>query len=223
MYSIFTGKGKIMYKVRGQDDMVMNISWCPQYEMTINKLVADTKSSLDKRLAAIRNEGQKELEKEINILEQSGVGKTLPEDSFDESIVQEDDMFDIYKDHEPDEFGHKKYEPEDILVKVKKEKADDSDYLADCLKLKEEILKRKNQTEPSIESLVVALDKTHVEVVAQPAQTELENAPQPESGPSKSKNVQSSTEGTVKCVKMNTSIPDKSSHKLLLAAVGKYG
>lgn len=109
-------------------------------------------------MEAIRNEAEKE-----NILEQSGIIKKLPEDSFDESVVEEDDMFDIYKDHEADEFGHKKYEPEDILVKVKEEKKEDDDYLAECLKLKEEILKRKNQEEESIESLVEALDKAHVD------------------------------------------------------------
>lgn len=238
MYYLFTGKGKVMYKVRGQDDMVMNISWCPQYEITVSKAGTENKSFLDKRLAAIRSEGQKEVEKEPNVLEQSGVGKTLPEDSFDEVMVQEDDMFDIYKDHEPDEFGHKKYEPEDILVKVKKEKADDTDYLADCLKLKEEILKRKNQPEPTIESLVVALDKTHVAGGAQSTQTESESGPtqsesgpsqsesgpsQSESGQSQSESVQSRTESTVKCVKLDTSNPNKSSHKHLIAAVGKFG
>ncbi|KAJ8726825.1 hypothetical protein PYW08_015222 [Mythimna loreyi] len=207
------GKGKIVYKVRGQDDYIMNLSWCPQYEMSIKKSVKENKSFLDKRLAAIRSEGEKESE----AFEQSGVGKNLPEDSFDDSVVQEDDMFDIYKDHEPDEFGHKKYEPEDILVKVKKEKADDSDYLAECLKLKEDILRRKNQTEPSIESLVDALDKTHVEAGAAAQSGEAdESDPQPGSS-------QSQSESTIECVKIDTSNPDKSSHKQLLASVGKFG
>lgn len=182
--------------------------------MTVKKSVKENKTFLDKRLDAIRSEG----EKETDALEQSGVGKTLPEDSFDESIVQEDDMFDIYKDHEPDEFGHKKYEPEDILVKVKKEKVDDTDYLADCLKLKEDILRRKNQSEPSIESLVDALDNTHVEVVAdaQAAQTDVE------SGPSQPDSSQVTSESTIKCVKLDTN-PEKSSHRHLLASVGKIG
>lgn len=38
----------------------------------------------------------------------SGVVKNLPDDSFEDfEVVQEDDTFDIYKDHEADEFGHK--------------------------------------------------------------------------------------------------------------------
>jgi hypothetical protein len=93
----------------------------------------------------------------------SGLEKNLPEDSFDDTVVEsEDDMFDIYKDHEDNEFGHKKYQPEEILVTIPNEIKHD-DYLADCMKLKEEILKRKNNAESSIQSLVNALDKTHVD------------------------------------------------------------
>ncbi|KAJ8724847.1 hypothetical protein PYW07_015805 [Mythimna separata] len=210
------GKGRLVYKVRGQDDYVMNLSFCPQYEMLVKKSVKENKTFLEKRLAAIRTEG----ENETNALEQSGVGKNLPEDSFDDTtVVQEDDMFDIYTDHEHDEFGHKKYEPEDILVKVKKEKADDTDYLAECLKLKEDILKRKNQTEPSIEALVDALDKTHVEGGADAQSVE----PDVESDPSQPGSSHTQVENTIECIRVDTSKPDNSSHKQLLASVGKFG
>lgn len=82
--------------------------------------------------------------------------------SADETIVEEDDMFDIYKDHEADEFGHKKYEPEEIMVKVTREDKVESDYLTECLMLKDEILKMKNETDSTIELLVEKLENTHV-------------------------------------------------------------
>ncbi|XP_028028498.1 gem-associated protein 5-like isoform X2 [Bombyx mandarina] len=162
------GQGKTIYKVRGQDDEIMTVSWCPQYEVVIKKLLkeSDKRPSVSERLHKIRNEPEPdEIEdsnpKSSENLEASGMVKSLPEDSFDESVTVEDDMFDIYKDHEADEFGHKKYQPEEIRVKIKPDLKQE-DYLAECLKLKEQILRNKNETEESIESLVEALDKTHV-------------------------------------------------------------
>ncbi|XP_063892703.1 uncharacterized protein LOC135117406 [Helicoverpa armigera] len=210
-------KGSILYKVRSQDEEVANLSWCPQYEVTVKKTFKETKSFLTDRLASIRSEGTNSKTKETNVLEQSGIGKTLPDDSFDDSIVQEDDTFDIYADHEAEEFGHKKYVPEDIVVKVKKEKAADVDYLAECLKLKEEILRRKNQTEPSIESLVDALDKTHVET-ANLADTEVDSAQ------TQAESVEAST-SKAKCDNTDAKVANESSHyhKHLLASIGKNG
>ncbi|XP_045763609.1 gem-associated protein 5-like isoform X2 [Maniola jurtina] len=157
------GQGKIVYKVRGQDDEVVNVSWCPQYEVLLRKSFNESirKSSAMKRLEKIRSE----VEEEEN-LDDSGVAKNLPDDSFDESIVQEDDTFDIYKDHEADEFGHKKFEPKDIMVRVKEEK-EQGDFLTECLKLKEDILKIKNESEESVDNLVEALDNTHVDSEAE--------------------------------------------------------
>nr|XP_049696839.1 gem-associated protein 5 [Helicoverpa armigera] len=210
-------KGSILYKVRSQDEEVANLSWCPQYEVTVKKTFKETKSFLTDRLASIRSEGTNSKTKETNVLEQSGIGKTLPDDSFDDSIVQEDDTFDIYADHEAEEFGHKKYVPEDIVVKVKQEKAADVDYLAECLKLKEEILRRKNQTEPSIESLVDALDKTHVET-ANSADAEVDSAQ------TQAESVEAST-SKAKCDNTDAKVANESSHyhKHLLASVGKNG
>ncbi|CAK1551614.1 unnamed protein product [Leptosia nina] len=153
------GKGKILYKVRGQNEETINVSWCPQYEVHVKKTldVTEVKSNLVDRLAKIRLEGTDEK------LNKSGLAKDLPDDSFNDSIVQEDDMFDIYKDHEEDEFGHKKYKPEIIRVRCHEEKKEDSDFLADCLKLKKDLLDRKNAPEESIESLVNALDNAHVD------------------------------------------------------------
>ncbi|KAI8439972.1 hypothetical protein MSG28_001422 [Choristoneura fumiferana] len=162
-----SSNGTILYKVRSQDDEIMNLSWCPQYEVQIEKLLDDDalrtgasqkpnskKFSASDRMAKIRQNIEPE---EKNV---SGVVKDLPEDSFDDlEVVQEDDMFDIYKDHEADEFGHKKYEPEDILVKVKESK-EEIDYLTECLKLKDAILNKKTEPEPTIESLVEKFDKT---------------------------------------------------------------
>lgn len=146
----------------------MTVSWCPQYEVVIKKLLkeSDKRPSVSERLHKLRNEPEPdEIEdsnpKSSENLEASGMVKSLPEDSFDESVTVEDDMFDIYKDHEADEFGHKKYQPEEIRVKIKPDLKQE-DYLAECLKLKEQILRNKNETEESIESLVEALDKTHV-------------------------------------------------------------
>uniref|UniRef100_A0A2A4JTS7 Gem-associated protein 5 n=1 Tax=Heliothis virescens TaxID=7102 RepID=A0A2A4JTS7_HELVI len=208
-----TEKGRTLYKVRSQDEEVANLSWCPQYEVTVKKTFKETRSFLTNRLAAIRNEGKNE----TNVLDQSGIGKTLPDDSFDDSIVQEDDTFDIYADHEPEEFGHKKYVPEDIVVKVKKEKAVDEDYLAECFKLRMEILRMKNQTEPSIESLVDALDNTHVET-DNVADTEVESAQ------TQAESNEAST-STAQCDNTDTKVSNESSHyhKHLLASVSKYG
>ncbi|XP_052738113.1 gem-associated protein 5 [Bicyclus anynana] len=149
-----SGQGNVVYKIRAQDDDIATLSWCPQYEVLLKR---SFKESIKKS-----NEVEKlKIKDEINPND-SGVGKNLPDDSFDESIVQEDDTFDIYKDHEPDEFGHKKFKPQDILVKVVKEK-EPNDFLAECMKLKEDILKIKNESEQSVDNLVEALDKTHVD------------------------------------------------------------
>lgn len=136
-------------------------------------------------------------------LNKSAVTKNLPEDSFDESIVEEDDMFDIYKDHEPDEFGHSKYVPQDILVKVKEPK-ENSDFLADCLKLKSDILKIKDE-EPSIASLVDALDNTHVHT---------ENSETHRNSLEKDGKVAESHD---------LDVSSAHTHKHLLSTIGKYG
>lgn len=153
------------------------------------------------------------LEKESvsEVLDASGVGKNLPDDSFDDTaVVQEDDMFDIYKDHEADEFGHKKYQPEDIYVKVSTETKQD-DYLAECLKLKDEILKRKAEGESSMQSLVDALDNTHVDS-EEDAATEGSSSKQPES----------TGDGNV-CNKEKPVVASEHIHKHLLATIGKHG
>ncbi|XP_041972670.1 gem-associated protein 5-like isoform X2 [Aricia agestis] len=182
------GPGKLLYKVRAQDEEIFNVSWCPQYEVLLKKSLqeSDRRTNLAKRLGNIRNiepepenlnksgrvaenlnKSGKEAEslnnsgREKENLNKSGRDKNLPEDSFDQSVVEEEDLFDVYKDHEADEFGHKKFEPIDILVKVKEEKVEE-DFLSECNKLKEDILRRKNEPEPTIQSLVEALDNTHV-------------------------------------------------------------
>ncbi|KAL4710304.1 hypothetical protein ACJJTC_011120 [Scirpophaga incertulas] len=145
----------IVYKVRCQDDEIVNISWCPQYDITIKKFLNQKSKKQKSKIVGVAV-----CDDDKNI---SAIKKHLPEDSFDDSIVKsEDDMFDIYKDHASEEFGHKKYIPEDIIVRVTTEKQSD-DYLDECLKLKEEILKRKFNAESSIERLVEALDKAHVD------------------------------------------------------------
>lgn len=150
----------MIYKVRGQDDEIINISWCPQFDVTLRKTLKESEHRCKKK---IYKEPKELVDK---VLDVSGLEKHLPEDSFDASSekdsVTEDDTFDIYTDHAPDEFGHKKYEPEEITVKVH-EDAEQLDYLTECLKLKEEILKRKEQGESSITSLVEALENTHVD------------------------------------------------------------
>ncbi|CAH4036517.1 unnamed protein product [Pieris brassicae] len=149
-------KGKVLYKVRGQNEETLSVSWCPQYEVVLQKSLetSEAKSQLSDRLAKIRLDGTEE-----DKLNNSGLAKDLPDDSFEQSIVQEDDMFDIYKDHEEEEFGHKKYKPELIRVKIKEEKEENKDdFLSECLKLKEDLLKRKNEPEESIHSLVKKVD-----------------------------------------------------------------
>lgn len=169
---------KLIYKVRGQDDVINKVSWCPQYAVTVKKSMSKEKhkprasSSASSRMDRIRKdktpsealekalEEKDQKEKEKDQREKENKEEEEEEDEEDVSI-SEDDMFDVYKDHEDNEFGHKKYEPEDILVKVKEEAKDD--FLAECERLKAEILKKKNEPEESIESLVEALDKAHVE------------------------------------------------------------
>lgn len=155
----FSAHGKILYKIRVQDHDIVNVSWCPQYQVVIKKSLQEKfvkKSNLAERLEQIRSEDNEQS------LNDSGVVKSLPDDSFDETLVEEDDTFDIYKDHEADEFGHKKFEPEDIIVKVKVEKEPD-DFLTECLKLKEDILKMKNECEQSVDNLAESLDNTHID------------------------------------------------------------
>ncbi|XP_047545972.1 gem-associated protein 5-like [Vanessa atalanta] len=201
-------QGKIIYKIRGQDDEIVNVSWCPQYKTIVRKSLNESqrRSTATERLEKMRSEVD---EPEVN-LNNSAIAKTLPEDSFDETIVQEDDMFDIYKDHEADEFGHKKFEPEDIIVKVKEEKEND-DFLAECLKLKEVILKNKSEPEPTIANLVEALDKTHVDSDISDSE-EQENdtgeSPEVDEKETQAKELGDSTIHT---------------HRHLLATIGKYG
>nr|XP_026491030.1 gem-associated protein 5-like [Vanessa tameamea] len=201
-------QGKIIYKIRGQDDEIVNVSWCPQYKTIVRKSLNESqrRSTATERLEKIRSEID---EPEVN-LNNSAIAKTLPEDSFDETIVQEDDMFDIYKDHEADEFGHKKFEPEDIIVKVKEEKEND-DFLAECLKLKEVILKNKSEPEPTIANLVEALDKTHVDSdISDSEEKENDTRESPE-GDEKETQAKQLGDSTIH------------THRHLLATIGKYG
>ncbi|XP_059060063.1 gem-associated protein 5-like [Achroia grisella] len=205
---------KLLYKVRGQDDEITSLSWCPQFEVALKKSLKEMDKKVGKatermlRIRQIDNESDNigETEKsqpnhQTERLEVSGVVKNLPEDSFDESaVVQEDDMFDIYKDHEVNEFGHKKFISEDVIVKVKKEE-EPLDYLAECEKLRDVILKRKNQPEESIESLVQALDKTHVD-----------NEKSDDGASSSNKEVTVATD-----------VESTHIHRHLLATIGKYG
>ncbi|CAK1578078.1 unnamed protein product [Parnassius mnemosyne] len=193
------GTGKILYKVRGQDDEIVNASWCPQYNVAVKKYLKESEKriSANERMNKIRQEPEDTAQN----LDQSAVSKKLPDDSFDESVVvQEDDLFDMYKDDETDEFGPKKYEPEVILVKVKEEVETDVSYLDECMKLKEEILKRKSEPEPSMASLVEALEKTHVENEHKEHEEEEET-----------------------CTSEEKSEASIHTHKHLLATVGKQG
>ncbi|CAG5010322.1 unnamed protein product [Parnassius apollo] len=199
------GTGKILYKVRGQDDEIAHASWCPQYEVVLKKYLKES----DKRISANErmNKIRQEPEDTAQILDQSAISKDLPDDSFDESVVvQEDDLFDIYKDDETDEFGPKKYEPEVILVKVKEEVETDVSYLDECMKLKKEILKRKSEPEPSMASLVEALEKTHVENEYKEHLSKISQA----------------NEGDP-CISEDKSEASSHTHKHLLATVGKQG
>lgn len=148
-----------MYKVRGQDDEIVNVSWCPQYEVTIRKSL--TKSVKKSNSSEKPDDGEKDEKVAIN-LDSSALTKSLPEDSFCDA--QEDDLFDMYKDHQDDEFGHKKFEPKDIVVKVKKEE-EKGEYLEDCSKLKDKMIKNKKESDASIASLVDAFDKTSIQKI----------------------------------------------------------
>lgn len=161
------------------------------------------KFSAASRLDKIRNEPEpSEQESGLN---SSGIKKDLPEDSFNETIVEEDDTFDIYKDHEADEFGHKKFEPEDVLVKITQDEEKHDDYLAECLKLKEEILKRKNESDQSIETLVDALEKTKIKDTASTSNNKAQS--------------DNKTERDSKAILEGSD----HIHKHLLATIGKYG
>ncbi|CAG9558641.1 unnamed protein product [Danaus chrysippus] len=105
MRTSISGNGKIVFKVRGQDDEIINLSWCPQYEVILKKIlkVSQNHIHLESKLDKLK------LKDDEDDLNGSGISKNVPEDTFDETIAQEDDMFDIYKDHEADEFGHKKF------------------------------------------------------------------------------------------------------------------
>lgn len=191
----FSGQGKIVYKVRALDHDIVNVSWCPQYQVLIRKSLQEKtvkKSNLAERLERIRSEENESLnnsavvknseqirsEENEESLNDSGVVKNLPDDSFDETVVEEDDTFDIYKDHEADEFGHKKFEPKDIIVKIKEEKEPD-DFLTECLKLKEDILKMKNESEQSVDNLAESLDNTHIDNDAENTELSSEKKQQP--------------------------------------------
>lgn len=164
----------------------------------------------------------------------------------EQEVIQEDDMFDIYKDHEIDEFGHKKYQPENIYVKIKKDEVP-SDFLAECLKLKGDILKLKSEPEPSIESLVEAFDNTHVND-AKPEASASENAGNDckvETGtdtsrsclvevlnthvdetkpkPSSSENGVSECKDQIKDERVNNNSSSVHIHKHLLATIGQHG
>ncbi|XP_045459875.1 uncharacterized protein LOC123670423 [Melitaea cinxia] len=151
-------QGKILYKIRGQDDEILNLSWCPQYEVTLRKsLINSVKKSKNSEKSG--DDGKDEAA--IN-LHRSAITKSLPEDSFCD--VQEDDLFDMYKDHQDNEFGHKKFEPKDIVVKVKKEEQK-GEYLEDCSKLKDKMNKNKKEFDTSMASLVDAFDKTSIQKI----------------------------------------------------------
>lgn len=228
------GLGNIVYKVRGQDDEIIHLSWCPQYELIVNRSLGELqrKSTATQRLEAIRNATD-----EVNILELSGTIKVLPEDSFDETVVEEDDTFDIYKDHEKNEFGHKKYEPEDIIVKVKEDKSNESDYLAECLKLKEDILRRKMHEGQSIESLVEAMDKTHVDATSPEGEVGASDKPHVNASTAEEGNIENMAKSHMTASKAETSVSDKNCdddkkihvevsvhpHKHLLATMSKFG
>ncbi|XP_048005687.1 gem-associated protein 5-like [Leguminivora glycinivorella] len=230
-----TGAGSLIYKVRSQDDEIMNVSWCPQYEVQVGKsvdesqrtgIVTEKPSKLKLKKGATQKEPQKysasermeriRQQEDLEEKNTSGIKKDLPQDSFEDFVVvPEDDMFDIYKDHEADEFGHKKYQPEDILVKIK-EPEEQNDYLAECLKLKDAILKKKNEPEPSIESLVEALEKSDLNSESGPK----------EEVPSGSKVISDSSHEEINSKEEqeeSSSVSSVHMHKHLLATIGKHG
>lgn len=198
--------------MRGHDDEIVSLSWCPQFDVNVRKFLKEVNklSTVSQRLEKIRNERDTSEIEDVKVkadkaetLDVSGAGKNLPEDSFDGSIVVEDDMFDIYKDHEADEFGHKKYQPEEIVVKIKEEDKE-GDFLAECLKLKEDILRRKDEPEPSIQSLVEAMDKTHVHA-------------------SKDLDMESKQEASGGSTSTSDLVSSVHIHKHLLATISKFG
>lgn len=252
VYIYILGAARVLYKVKGQDDEILKVGWCPQYEVAVRKLLKESekKSIATQRMEGIRKEPEspetinmlnekikqscgdqavdiqepstsseqtdqtnKSTKTEVQTtktpLNESGIGMTLPEDSFDDqsSIVQEDDMFDIYKEPDVDEFGHKKYQPVDTIVKVKGEIVQ-GDYLAECLKLKDEIMKKKNQGELSIEYLVEAMDKTELEIKKHEIKEGSQNA------------AKVVVEGKIIKGEVESSVHIQ---KHLLATVGKYG
>ncbi|XP_047989326.1 uncharacterized protein LOC125228711 [Leguminivora glycinivorella] len=230
-----TGAGSLIYKVRSQDDEIMNVSWCPQYEVQVGKsvdesqrtgIVTEKPSKLKPKKGATQKEPQKysasermeriRQQEDLEEKNTSGIKKDLPQDSFEDFVVvPEDDMFDIYKDHEADEFGHKKYQPEDILVKIK-EPDEQNDYLTECLKLKDAILKKKNEPEPSIESLVEALKKSDLNSESGPK----------EEVPSGSKVISDSSHEEINSKEEqeeSSSVSSVHMHKHLLATIGKHG
>lgn len=135
----------------------MNLGWCPKFEVQVNKHLKESTSttkSISARLDKIRQEA--------NDSEITNTSVTSETSANETDIVDEEDLFDKYKDHGPDEFGHKKYEPETIAVKVDDDSIKEGDFLAECEKLKNDILNKKTDEEPSIESLVDAMEKTNV-------------------------------------------------------------
>lgn len=193
-----------MYKVRGQDDEITNLSWCPQYELQV------VKYNGAERLSTLSKLQPREDKRHMLDKNESHLTKELPQDSFEGSSCQEDDMFDIYEDHEANEFGHKKYVPEDIVVKTKEKKHEETNYLQECLSLRELLLKRKAETEEtSIESLVEAMDKAQVANSSAAENSTSSEAKASESETSESKEINSQS-------KLET-------HEHLLATIGIHG
>lgn len=132
------GEGKVLKKFRGHDSTIQSISWCPVADVTVQKQVAVLVAK-----TPITTPSQVEAK-----IDRSVEGRRL---NLDESIRStegpcgddapppDDDIFDIYQEPEDTEFGHKKYQPEEIVVKSKKNKRN-GDFMSECLKLKNDIL-----------------------------------------------------------------------------------
>ncbi|KOB52249.1 putative gemin 5, partial [Operophtera brumata] len=222
--------GKLIYKVRGQDDEINGVSWCPQYSITANKILGKQKQkrmesfSASSRMERIRNnlEPSEALEAAIADRKQTKDESLNKQEEEEEVIIPEDDMFDVYKDHEANEFGHKKFEPEDILVKVKDEPKDD--FLTECQRLKEAILKNKNEPEESIESLVEAMDKAHVKEVPGDGDKQQDLTQETlETTTETHESTQETQESTQESQEPKQETHENNEYKHLLASVGKYG
>lgn len=216
--------GKLIYKIRGQDDEINRVSWCPQYSVTVSKTLGKEKQkkkgfTVSSRMDRIRNDLEPSEALETAIAEKSLTKENKNPQDEEEVIIPEDSMFDVYKDHEDNEFGHKKFEPENIIVKVKAEPKDD--FLAECEKLKAAILKNKNEPEESIEFLVDALDKAHVdETSTGVAHTEKE--PQ-ESLHDSPESLYENQELSNETQEVPHDTQENNEYRHLLATIGKYG